>query len=261
MSRLPHWIVIAAAAGIITLALPPVALSQLERSTVMSCATCHADPTAGGFHGGFRALTDLAQTDVEVICATCHDGVTATEAVDHTNPGSEFGTWSAGCLDCHNRHWNLDAGDSSGNKNLNMLGARVLEANSTDGIGRIRRPVIQLNTGSKVNRPHDNDVQTGWEFGSGTDDDQSCIDHGATTPTTDDHVRKLIFYLNTTTTGEHWAAVNTSLDPPYNGACNVCHTRTDHHRRDDSGGDHTHNISKNCSQCHNHKDAWVNRGG
>ena len=261
MSRLSQWIVIAVAVGIIAFAVPPAALSQLQRNTTMSCATCHADPTAGGFHGGFRALTDLTQTDTEVICATCHDGVTATEAVDHTNPGGEFGTWSAGCLDCHNHHYDLLAGDASGTRNLNMLGARVLEANSTDGIGRIRRPIIQLNTGSKPNLPNDNDVQLGWECSSGTADDPGCIDHGATTPTTDDHVRKLIFYLNTTTTGEHWAAPNASLDPPYNGSCNVCHTRTGHHRRDDSDGDHTHNISKNCSQCHNHKDAWVNRGG
>lgn len=252
----------AALLALLYLAFPPGAESQLQRNLTMTCITCHADDALGGFHGGFRPLVGLPQSDIELVCATCHDGVSATEAADHTNPGKEFGEWKAGCLDCHNHHYDLLAGDSSGNRNVNMLGALVPEASSTDGVARIRRPVIQLNTGSKPSRPHDNDVQTGWECDTGVADDPGCLDHGAGTPLPeDDHVRKLIFYLNTTTTGEHWAAPNTSLTPPYNGACNVCHTRTGHHRRDDSGGDHTHNISKNCTDCHNHKDGWVNRGG
>lgn len=39
----------------------------------------------------------------------------------------------------------------------------------------------------------------------------------------------------------------------YDGICETCHTLTGHHRNDDSpGGDHTHNVGKTCTQCHNH---------
>ncbi|MFQ5604525.1 MAG: cytochrome c3 family protein [bacterium] len=45
-------------------------------------------------------------------------------------------------------------------------------------------------------------------------------------------------------------------DGTYNGICEVCHTKTDFHRNN-SSGNHTHNVGVNCTQCHRHKDSFM----
>jgi hypothetical protein len=253
------------AGGTLLLALP--AAAQIGG---MTCIECHADPAAGGFHGGFRVLTDLTEDQIDVVCLSCHDGsytnpqgVDAPEAAVHQNknPGQardEFGDFKASCRDCHTTHSPLFAGDGTSNINLRLLGPEVEEASSTDRIARIRKPIItdvNGDNGGAGPKRFEDDVQTGWECDSGIPDDPTCIETDPPDP--GDGVRKLAFYLDIDTAGTHWAPSS----PPYIGACTTCHTRTGHHRRDDSGGDHTHNVSRNCDDCHNHKDGWVNKGG
>jgi hypothetical protein len=236
----------------------------------MSCIECHTDPAAGGVHGGFRALTNLTDDQIDAMCMSCHDGsytnpqgVDAPEAAVHQNknPGEErdeYGDFKAGCRDCHTNHSPLLAGDGTANPNLKMLGLKVNEASSSDGIARIRKPVIldvNGNNGGSSNSRFEDDVQTGWECDTGVPDDPTCIETDP--PDAGDGVRKLAFYQDIDTAGTHWV----STAPPYIGACNTCHTRSSHHRRDDSGGDHDHNADRNCDDCHNHKDGWVNKGG
>lgn len=230
----------------------------------MTCIECHADPSLGGFHGGFRVLSDLTDDQVDVVCISCHDGsytspsgADALEAAVHENTG-EYGVFKAGCRDCHTNHSALLAGDASSNTNLKLLGPKVVEANSTDGIARIRKPLIDDvagDNGGNGNKRYEDDLQIGWECDSGIRDDPSCIE--TVPPDPGDGVRRLAYYIDIDTAGTSWAT-NTA---PYNGACNTCHTRTNHHRRDDSGGDHTHNVSRNCDDCHDHDAGWVNRGG
>ncbi|MDH3597009.1 MAG: hypothetical protein OEU09_09080 [Rhodospirillales bacterium] len=261
------------ACGWLFLLLPQVAHAQIGG---MTCIECHADPLAGGFHGGFRPLSNLTNDQIDVVCLSCHDGsytnpqgVPAPEAAVHQNknPGAgrdEYGDFKAGCRDCHTTHSPLLAGDESGNTNLKLLGPPVPEAVSTDGIARIRRPIIvdpNGDDGGTGRTRFEDDFQDGWECNSGIPDDPACIEMDP--PDALDHVRRLVFYSNITCTpncgaGNDWA----SSAPPYNGACNSCHTRASHHRRDDSvGGDHSHNVDKACSQCHNHNAGWVNKGG
>lgn len=247
-------------------ALPP-AQAQIGG---MTCIECHADPAAGGFHGGFRGLTDLTEDQIDVVCISCHDGsytnpdgIGAPEAAVHQNknPGGgrdEYGDFKASCRDCHTTHSPLLAGDGSGNTNLRLLGPEVEEASSTDNVARIRKPIILDvlgNNGGGGNSRFEDDLHTGWECNSGIEDDPACVESDP--PAAGDGVRKLAFYTGIDTDGTHWV----STAPPYRGACNTCHTRTSHHRRDDSGGDHTHNANRNCDDCHNHKDGWVNKGG
>ncbi len=40
-------------------------------------------------------------------------------------------------------------------------------------------------------------------------------------------------------------------DPAYDGICEICHTETAYHR-DDSTGDHSHNLGTDCMVCHAH---------
>jgi hypothetical protein len=249
-------------AGVLFLLLPQP--GTLAQSNPMTCIECHADPALGGFHGGFRAMTNLTSDQVDVVCLSCHDGSytdpqgnPALEAAVHENPG-EFGTWKAGCRDCHTNHSPLLAGDGTGNSNLMLLGRKVREASSTDGVARIRKPIIldvNGDNGGSDSKRYEDDIQTGWECNSGIDDDPACIESDP--PAAGDGVRKLVFYVNIDSDATNWAQAS----PPYNGACNVCHTRTAHHRRDDSGGDHTHKLPQPCTNCHNHDAGWTNKGG
>jgi predicted CxxxxCH...CXXCH cytochrome family protein len=48
--------------------------------------------------------------------------------------------------------------------------------------------------------------------------------------------------------------------PNYNGICEVCHTRTSHHRNS-AAGDHQHNAGSNCLLCHDHEHGFLPNGG
>ncbi len=48
----------------------------------------------------------------------------------------------------------------------------------------------------------------------------------------------------------------------YTGICEVCHTRTTHHRNDDSAGaDHSHGEASSCTGCHGHDVGFSGAGG
>ena len=202
--------------------------SSTSSQAQMSCIECHVDPSGGGMHGGFRGLSELTDDEVDVICMSCHDGsytnpfgVQAQEAAVHENTG-EYGVFKAGCRACHTSHSALLAGDGTSNDNLKMLGPEVVEASSTDGIARIRKPFINDvngDNGGTGRKRYEDDIQEGWECNSGIEDDPVCIETDP--PAAADGVRKLAFYLDTDINGTHWV----STSAPYIGACNTCHTR------------------------------------
>jgi len=113
-------------------------------------------------------------------------------------------------------------------------------------------------------------AQTGADATSGNGivttgivDSATCLDPDP--PNATDQVRKVVFYDNrpagTTGAQNQWAqpditAPTTPGDRWYNGACNVCHTRTTHNRRDNSGGDR-HNADRACHDCHLHDKGWI----
>ncbi|NOX85824.1 MAG: hypothetical protein GXO86_07665 [Chlorobi bacterium] len=49
-------------------------------------------------------------------------------------------------------------------------------------------------------------------------------------------------------------------DNTYDGICEVCHTTTKYHRNN-SSGNHVHNLNINCVACHSHADEFVAQGG
>jgi nitrate/TMAO reductase-like tetraheme cytochrome c subunit len=250
---------------------------------------CHVDPgTGGGLTHGFRPLTDLTSAQISDICVTCHNGndpriTPEKEAAVHENPGSGCGNWTAECLDCHNRHWDLFSAENDGNgdpiPNQKMLGQLMFNNGATDWIARIRRPVW-TDVGNDADWENDTMIWACVDEADGTEGRNDlggpldpandptgplCQDDVDNTNT--DDVRKLVFQTNVgndaTNTFEDWAAEVT----PYNGACNVCHTRAANHRRDGTG-DQTHQFPNegntgggNCRDCHNHEDGWTNRGG
>jgi hypothetical protein len=48
-------------------------------------------------------------------------------------------------------------------------------------------------------------------------------------------------------------------DSTYDGICEVCHTQTNYHRNN-SSGDHTHNVGTTCTQCHDHTQGFKGAG-
>ena len=146
--------------------------------------------------------------------------------------------------------------------NRQLLGVEVRERNATDQLARIRQPIIVDPNGDSGDGTArgccEDDYQDGWYCSSSFDNDPTCLP---------DQVRELSFYGDIYE-GTPWSSnggVNMWANdvPPYNGACNSCHTRTHNHRRDGSGGtNQSHNIDKaGCLECHFHKDGWVNKGG
>jgi len=62
-----------------------------------------------------------------------------------------------------------------------------------------------------------------------------------------------------------WASPGT----PYQGVCNTCHTRTEHHRNNDlptttdfyyTGPDHSHHVTERCANCHDHAGKGFSKG-
>lgn len=269
--RIFAWFVGVALLAFGWLVLAPVPAAH----AVMDCIECHADVNGGaGFHGGFRSLTALTRAEVSLVCMTCHDGsytnpggIPAPEAAVHEQPvggrNLDYGSFTVECLDCHNTH-GLLAGDGSLIENLQLIGPQVREASSTDGIGRIRKPIINPGPDATLGT---NDDFLSWECDSGIADDPACATANSVDGFGGAVLRAPTFYGNIYEGGT-WpgnGGVNPWADdaPPYNGTCNSCHTRTNHHRRDDSGtADHTHNITKaGCVACHSHKSGWLNKGG
>jgi hypothetical protein len=57
---------------------------------------------------------------------------------------------------------------------------------------------------------------------------------------------------------DHFAFGETSA--PWDGVCQSCHTKTDHHRNA-SGADHSHGLGGACTSCHPHEKGFLPQGG
>ena len=160
----------------------------------------------------------LKASDVETLCQSCHGpGGIATQAAVHTKARPTYIPFRISCTGCHNPHTDL----------WNQIGTRNIDLLAT-----IRDDV----NGAKIKtNPEDGGPCAEPAAGGG------CI-------------RPQVFADRSLTGAQsHWA----STAAPYRGACNVCHTRTKHHRNSDSGGDHTHNINKVCGDCHVHTNGFI----
>lgn len=206
---------------------------------------------------------------------------------------ASYGTYKISCIGCHNPHKSLANNDPS-SRNPNGYGNLFLVGQvpsvsgpisktsgiSTDGIARLARPFINTN-GTPTN--FGDDVMEGYYCSTNTISGLPNPCSETDPPSASDTVRKLVFWKDTvivanlatdpwenqwaqgTKSGTNWL----DIPPPstagarwYNGACNVCHTRTGHHRRDNSGGDRRHNLDNagGCKACHDHnatKGGWI----
>jgi len=157
------------------------------RSYKMPCAYCHS------LHGGTVVTSGTAA--VESMCMSCHNGTftdpvtgrTAVEVAVHTDARSNYGTYRVSCLGCHSPHRNATAVGSDavnppdGYGNWMMVGDWVPEASSTDGLARIRRPVIidvNGDNGGTGNRRYQDDVMDGF-YCSNVADIETAANSGA----------------------------------------------------------------------------------
>jgi len=182
-------------AAAILLAMPTPAPGQATpppfnapaRSTKMACAYCHS------LHGGTVVTRGTAA--IEATCMSCHNGTytdpvtgrTAVLVATHENSRTGYGAWRVSCLGCHSPHRNAKAEGSeavnppSGYGEWMLIGDWVPEANSSDGIARVRRPVINDplgNNGTTDNRRYEDDVMDGY-YCSNTRDIDTPANSGA----------------------------------------------------------------------------------
>ena len=177
------------AVGII-ISWPPSALPQATpppfntpgRNLKMACTYCHS------LHGGTVVTRGTAA--IEALCMSCHNGTftdpvtgkTAVLVATHENSRTSYGTWKVSCLSCHSPHRNAKADGSqtdstrcnttTGCGNWMLIGDWVPEADPTDGLARIRRPVINDplgNNGTTNNRRYEDDVMDGYYCDSSAD--------------------------------------------------------------------------------------------
>jgi len=149
----------------------PPPFNPPARSYKMPCAYCHS------VHGGTVVTSGTAA--IESLCMSCHNGTftdpvtgrTAVEVAVHTDTRSNYGTYRVSCLACHSPHRNAEAVGSDavnppdGHGNWMMIGDWVPEANSADGLARVRRPVIidvNGDNGGTGNRRYQDDVMDGF---------------------------------------------------------------------------------------------------
>lgn len=140
-------------------------------SKMPSCTYCH------NLHGG--KVTTKGDAAIEAMCMSCHNGsftdpVTGRRAAlvaTHVNSRTGYGAWKVSCLGCHSPHYNAKAHGTEvlnppdGYGNWMMVGDWVREANSTDVLARIRRPVITDplgNNGGTNNKRYEDDVMDGY---------------------------------------------------------------------------------------------------
>lgn len=162
----------------------------------------------------------INQADVEQLCQSCHGpGGIATQGTVHYNARTRYPAYRISCLGCHNPHYDL----------FNQLGTKNIEL-----ISNVRDDV----NGAKIQTP--------------ANDNGPCND-----PAPGGGCFRFQVFADRILTGaqSNWA----STAPPYRGACNVCHTRTSHHRNNDldPNADHTHNINKVCTSCHLHTKGFI----
>ena len=202
-----------------------------------------------------------------------------------------YGAYKISCIGCHNPHKYLANNDTAarnpnGYGNIFLIGQEPSVSGPIsktsgipfDGIARLARPFIN-NNGTPTN--FGDDTMQGYYCGVNTVSGQPNPCSETNPPSASDSVRKIVFWKDTVVVANlatdpwenQWAQALKSgsnwLDIPaptvvvarwYNGACNVCHSRTGHHRRDNSGGDRRHNLdnASGCKACHNHN---ANKGG
>ncbi|MBI2839989.1 MAG: hypothetical protein HYX75_16875 [Acidobacteria bacterium] len=127
---------------------------------------------------------------------------------------------------------------------------------------RTERHVKALAAG-RLYRPHSSRT-TSATYGTWKTDCYTCHDlHGTSTGSNLSMIRQKLLYSTATTTVDFSAkpqgyAANAS---PWNGICEVCHTRTAYYRKD--GGqryDHGH-TGQYCTTCHPHSDGFKPVGG
>lgn len=264
-------------------------------STKMPCSYCHNLHGTGSLV--VRGEANIEALCQSCHAADYVDPNDPTKVAAQVKPHSRlsgsatYGTWKISCVGCHNPHKYLKnklTDDATGQwGNIFLIGKIVLDADTTrdaipsDGVARIARPFI--NDNGTAADPSD-DVMEGYWCGlkPGTNTVNPCADEG---PAATDGVRKVVFWKDTVNTANlaadpwesHWAQGEKTgsgskdfgdiTEPPnswgdrwYDGACNVCHTRTKYHRRGNSGGTRAMGMDKTagCAACHDHD---ANKGG
>ena len=240
--------------------------------------TCHTN--YGGGAGPDVSLGDIA-------CLFCHDdtdpagSLPAPTVVSHSSAttSAKYGTWSMTCIDCHNNHLQMQywtygpesyvasgVSDVGGvtEYTLTMTGAgwepnsfagMVLFPNVEDlyadwsnyGIVGNTSDTITVKGPMLINGgPYDTPIGTGGK--------QFAVILGkvinSTITTPNSGQREVRFFRR------EGANSYADGDATYDGICEVCHTKTTHHRNDGSAPYQSHNDGTRCISCHPHSSGF-----
>ena len=236
--------------GALYLLQPAAAQAQVAptRNLLMGCNSCHF------IHGGGSFLLDPSASDTQTLCLSCHGagnplGLPVKNV--HTNNAQ---TQTVTCRICHNPHYNYPTGRDPADSdtwyqanpdfwlNKKLIGTRL------SGVG-------------EVDAVSGNTIPTGVAVYATppANSSNNADDWNPPSP------RQVVFGIrpvnvinnkNPTIVQSDWASNENSPDVPvgfHQGTCDNCHTLTEHHPNfDPSAADHDHNLTKMCTNCHDH---------
>ena len=235
-TRGPAWLF-----SLLTLCLGGWPLAVFGLSAAHECSYCHDVHSAEG-------IPILAETEVEVLCLTCHIAGALDSAPDadvHTNRDvSQYADFRATCLDCHNPHDNAE----------NWIGDHE----------------------HVVNDPTDWGINIKLVGSSGSDGAViHSIEWDATLDEYLDGTRYVVFeqlgddidpaLQIHSFSDENMDGLLAPDGEPKDGPCEVCHNQTKYHCNGDASNigacGTEHNTGRNCTLCHDHAANFLPQSG
>ena len=260
---------------------------QANPTLSIDCTKCH------DIHSGLQSLlrlenphtpVNIDDTEANNLCWSCHNELVAPFRNPHSSLqiDDSYGTWNIECKTCHNPHYqpqkaiygsegylfsgiidSVDATtltDNDANWTTDEYAGRVVfpDLNAKDIRGRsIGNLSYRVLSNTTTTLTIDGAMDLSY-IGAG---DTFAIVYGKL-------IRNVI---NTPNSGpktvKFFRPVGANSfadgDAVYDGPCEVCHTKTRHHRNNNDNpaqADHTHNVGIRCTFCHKHENGFLPLG-
>jgi len=263
------WIMVPAQAGYL-LDFPHTTVNNID------CFNCHN--VLGGMEKFFNVVMpdppqNLDDTPANNLCWSCHNDVVAPFMKTHSSISidNDYGDWAIECRTCHEPHYHY------------QLAAYGEEAHLTSGV--ITEVTETSLTSAGADWQDDEFAGLvllirsvgGYRIVSNTSDTLTLkgpVELDKVSPGDNFVViyGKLVRQkINTPNSGQKPVKLFRPVGPNslvdgddvYNGPCEVCHTKTRHHRNNNNNpeqADHTHNVGIKCTLCHKHVNGFMPLG-
>jgi len=263
------WVTIPAQAGYL-LDFPHTTVNNID------CFNCHN--VLGGMEKFFNVVMpdppqNLDDTPANNLCWSCHNDVVAPFMKTHSSItiDNDYGDWAIECRTCHEPHYHYQL--ATHGEEAHLTSGVITEVTETtlrsaganwvdDEFAKLVLLIRSVGGYRIVSNTHDTLTLKGpVELDKVSPGDNFVVIYGKlvrskiNTPNSGPKPVKLFRPVGPNTFADG--------DDIYDGPCEVCHTKTRHHRNNDDNpdqADHTHNVGIKCTLCHKHKNGFLPMG-